>query len=172
MSSRARRTFKAPLDRASKAITSLVLGLLASIAMWAGLDLIPRGLILECLALVVLIVAPILIAYLFAPRHYILTEEAIEVDRVLKPVRIPISEVDEVRALRGRFSLHSRLWGSGGLFGYYGVFTVEGVGVVRAYVTHRGKIVYIGTRSGRAYLVSPDEEALFIQSVEALMRRR
>lgn len=76
------------------------------------------ALVLGCLIALLLVGA-----YVFSPQGYTISEQAIVVNRLVGNVRLPLESVREVRAataddLRGCI----RLFASGGLFGYFGLF--------------------------------------------------
>jgi hypothetical protein len=56
-----------------------------------------------------------------------------------------------------------RLFGSGGLYGYFGLFALKGIGRVWMHATNRHNLVIIEDVRGREYLPSPDEPDKFIQ---------
>jgi hypothetical protein len=49
-----------------------------------------------------------------------------------------------------------RLWASGGLYGYFGIFVFKGIGTVRVYATNRNNLVLVENVKNTKYLVSPD----------------
>ena len=132
-----------------------------------------------CLAFLVLIIAThsialailslliILVAYSYSPRGYILEGRSLVVQRLAGQVRIPLDEVREVRRitpddLRGCL----RLWGSGGLFGYYGLFSSSQLGRFTQYATSRKNSVLLITGTKR-FVVSPDDVDAFLASIRA-----
>ncbi len=148
--------FPASFDRTTKIISAVVcLGLLAVV-------LAVHNLILTLLSIVVLA-----IGFAWSPRGYVIEGQAILVQRLVGTVRVPLVDLREARRgdrddLRGCI----RLAGSGGLFGYYGLFSTSKLGKSTWYVTDRGKIVVLVT-SGKTVLVSPDDVDGFLQTVRA-----
>ena len=94
---------------------------------------------------------------LLAPRDYVIEDGGLTVRRALGALRVegPLRvEAVEARQLQG-----PRLLGSGGLFGYQGMYRPEGKRYAAA-LTHRDRAVLVVGREGGA-LVSPDDrEAL------------
>jgi hypothetical protein len=94
---------------------------------------------------------------LLAPRAYVIEDGGLTVRRVFGALRVegPLRvEAVEARQLQG-----PRLLGSGGLFGYQGMYRPEGKRYASA-LTHRDRAVLVLGREGGA-LVSPDDrEAL------------
>ncbi len=102
----------------------------------------------------VLIVAA---AYAYSVRGYAITDGSIVVRRLAGSVRIPLDQVRSARrAVAEDFLGCIRLWGSGGLFGYYGLFQTAKLGRCTWYVTDRARAVVIRT-DAKTVLVSPDD---------------
>jgi len=88
------------------------------------------------------------VAYAYSPRGYEVSAEAILVKRPIGDARVPLEEVREVRpARREDLRWCVRLWGNGGLFGYYGWYRTAKLGRCSWYVTDRGRIVILVTAS-------------------------
>jgi hypothetical protein len=94
---------------------------------------------------------------LLAPRAYVIEDGGLTVRRLLGAVRVdgPLRvEPVEAKTLMG-----ARLLGSGGLFGYQGLYRLDGANYAAA-LTARDRAVLVRGREGGA-LVSPDDrEAL------------
>jgi hypothetical protein len=149
------QSFSAPYDATSKAISAVVIALFAAIAI-ATRSIIAAG----SVALV------LILAYGYSPRRYSILNRAIVVNRLVGNVRISLDGIRELRAataddLRGCI----RLWGSGGLFGWYGLFRTSKLGKCTWYVTNRGNAVVVITAVKTA-LFSPDDADRFIRAVQ------
>jgi hypothetical protein len=146
--------FSASYDRATKIISACVcLGLLAIIAAT------------HMLVVAVPLVLIILAAYAYSPRSYVFADRSIVVRRLAGRVRIPLNDLREVRRgtpddSRGCI----RLWGSGGFFGYYGLFRSAKLGKFTAYVTNRNNRVVVIAGSKTA-LFSPDDVEGFLAAI-------
>jgi hypothetical protein len=97
------------------------------------------------------------LSYGYSPRSYTILERCVMVSRLIGNARIPLVDVREIRAataedLRGAI----RLWASGGLFGYYGLFRTSKLGKCTWYVTNRSHAVVLITGAKTA-LFSPDD---------------
>jgi hypothetical protein len=102
------------------------------------------------------------VGFAYSPREYVVSDGAITVKRLIGDVRIPLEGVREARAitkddLRGCI----RLWGSGGLFGYYGLFRTRTLGTSTWYVTNRSHAVVVRT-AAKTVLFSPDDKEAFL----------
>jgi hypothetical protein len=82
-------------------------------------------------------------------------------------VQIGLDHVNEARAMRFRdLKWRVRMWGSGGLFGYYGLYYTAGLGKCTWYVTDRSKCVVLVTRE-KTVVVSPDDVESFVTAIRA-----
>jgi Bacterial PH domain len=113
-----------------------------------------------CLALAIFAVG-----FAYSPREYVVSSSSITVKRLVGDVRIPLEGMREARAttkddLRGCI----RLWGSGGLFGYYGLFRTRTLGICTWYVTNRSHAVMVKT-AAKTVLFSPDDKDGFLLAV-------
>jgi hypothetical protein len=98
---------------------------------------------------------------LLAPRDYVIEDGGLTVRRALGAVRVegPLRvEAVEARQLQG-----PRLLGSGGLFGYQGMYRPEGARYAAA-LTSRDRAVLVLGREGGA-LVSPDDREALLSLV-------
>ncbi len=150
-------TFAASYDRFTKVLSAFVcLGFLAVI-------LASHNIVISALAVVV-----ILISFAYSPRGYVVSGRSILVRRLAGQVRIPLDDVRELRRataddLRGCI----RLRGSGGLFGYYGLFRSSQLGEFTEYVTNRSNSVVLITGS-KTVLFSPDNVDAFMDAIRAM----
>jgi hypothetical protein len=146
------RTFSASYDSTTKAITGAVCLFLALVAWLVHIIFIAP-------------LFPLLIgvAYAYSPRGYAISGEAIVIKRLIGNIRVPLTEIREIRpGTPADFTGCLRLWGNGGLFGYYGLFSTTKLGSCYWYVTHRSKTVIV-TASTRILVLSPDDVEGFIR---------
>ena len=143
----ARSSFSASYDSTTKIISAVVLVLLPAIAVAA------HSLVAACLS------APIVVgAYAWSPRGYAVRARSIAVNRLIGDARVPLDGMREVRAATADdFRGCLKLFGNGGLFGYYGLFRTSKLGKSTWYVTNRGKAV----------VFSPDDVDGFIAAIRA-----
>jgi len=113
--------------------------------------------------------AVILVSYALAPRGYAISGGTLLVKRRLwRGFSIPLESVREPRPataddLRGAL----RLWGNGGVFGYYGLFQTARLGKCRWFLTNRSNAVVL-VRDEKTVVVSPDDVAGFLAAVRAM----
>jgi len=162
--------FKAPYDRLVKAITSaLIAGLLALIAGFSYLALSEREIAgFIALAIVIVITIPtLIIPYLYSPRAFGITVKGILVKRPLKSFLIPYEDIISVRRVSWTWK-GIRLFASGGLYGYFGLFQISGLGRAWMYVTNRDKMLLIETKRGVKYIISPSDPQLFMEKLKSM----
>jgi Bacterial PH domain len=108
-----------------------------------------------------------LAAYAYSPRVYAVSAEGITVWRPIGMVRVPLETVREVRPATGEdLAGCIRLWSSGGLFGYDGLYRTAKPGQCRWYVADRSRVVVLVTAAETA-LFSPDDPNGFAKAIRA-----
>jgi hypothetical protein len=147
--------FSASYDSTARVITAIVIVLLASV-VFATRSTVVAG--FEAVLLI--------LSYAYSPRGYSIVDRAIVVSRLIGDLRIPLDGIREVRtATADDFRGCIRLFGSGGLFGYYGLFRTSKLGKCIWYVTNRGNaVVTIGEKTAA---FSPDDVDGFVAAVRA-----
>ncbi len=105
----------------------------------------------------------ILLTYLFAPKEYEITLDGLLIKRPLRSFTIPSKEIVEVNRIQEKIS-GIRLWASGGLFGYFGLFKLSGLGRVWVYATNKNKLVLIKTKD-KKYIISPKDPNGFLSKL-------
>lgn len=148
------RSFSAPYDRGVKIISAVVAAIL--LVLVATTQSIIAG------GFCALIVA---VGYAYSPRGYVIADGAIVVKRLAGSIRIPIASIRSARAataddLAGAL----RLWGNGGMFGYYGLYSTSRLGKCTWYVTDRRRAVVLVT-DAKILLLSPDDVPAFLAAL-------
>src|SRR5579872_3994254 len=145
-------SFSATYDRTTRIVTAVVCALTIGLAL-----LLPAW--IAAVTAILVIVLP----FLWSPRSYIVEPGVITVKRRIGSVRIPLENVREFRpATPNDVSGCIRLMGSGGLFGYYGLFRTSRLGKCTWYVTDRSRMVLLVT-DAKTCLFSPDNvEGFFL----------
>ncbi|MFN7998997.1 MAG: PH domain-containing protein [Bryobacteraceae bacterium] len=146
--------FQAPYDTTTKVISAVVCVMLLGIA--AAIHMAPvagiAGLVL-------------LAAWAYSPRRYEIGKGVLAVRRPIGSVRIPLADIREIRpSTADDFRGAIRLWGSGGLFGYYGLFSTAVLGRSWWYVTDRKRAVIVRT-DAKTIVVSPDDVSGFVAAI-------
>lgn len=111
----------------------------------------------------------------FRPRRFVVHERSLEVIWPMKRRTIPRADISSVRLL-DREELGQEIGsgfrvGAGGLWGGFGWLWTKRRGIVQMYVSRNDIFVWIERKSGRPWLITPEQpenfvRALLSQSVE------
>jgi hypothetical protein len=144
-------------DNLVKIITSAVLILIISLTIL--FTFIPDMSTILRIGIIILYVAILLVPLLWAPRGYFLQNNLIIVKRIIGDIEIIVSK--EAKIWKWTW-WGGRLWASGGLYGYFGIFVFKGIGTVRVYATNRNNLVLVEDVKNTKYLVSPENSDRFM----------
>lgn len=140
------RSFAASYDRLTLIVTGIVI--LITVAM---------GFLLRIPVAAALLAIVVIVTYAFSPRSYTLDGRLLRVQRLVGDFIIPLDGLRLARRVSNEELRGSvRLWASGGLFGYFGVFRTPAFGSTRWYVTNLANRIILVIPS-RTVLVSPDD---------------
>ena len=156
----AENDFPLSWDTLVKGMTAGVVFLVLTLTVIYGLLLDNRSL---AIGLVLILFCVIAVPLLWAPQRYLVKGNLVTVQRRIGDVSILVSREPE----RWRWTWWGlRLFGSGGLYGYFGHFYMKQIGGVRMYSTNRHNLVLLVDEKGRKILVSPNEADRFIQQLK------
>jgi hypothetical protein len=111
----------------------------------------------------------IALTYLYSPRSYEISNREILIKRLIGAISLPLDGIHELRAgTDGDFRACTRLWASGGLFGYFGLFKTTQLGKCRWYMTNRHNSVIIVT-DVMTVVISPDDVPGFLASARSVV---
>jgi len=144
----------------------LIKGMTASVSLLLVTLMAIFALVLDNLILTVgiilLFVCSLLMPLLWAPQRYAVKGNLVTVRRRIGDAEISVAKAPE----RWKWAWWGmRLFGSGGLYGYFGHFIFKGVGRVRMYATNRHSLVLLVDEKGNKILVSPNEPERFIRQL-------
>ena len=160
------RYFKASLDTLAKNL-SIVLAVLFANIIVLHIWLIKDSGKMVSLFVIALLLIIYLSAYLFRPQGYIITDEALIIKRSVSPVTILRSNITSTEQLSNNsLSGSIRLFGVGGLFGYFGKFSNRKLGTMTWYATRRNSnVVVVITADQKKIILTPDEPAAFLAAI-------
>lgn len=162
--------FTAPYGKLTKYITVFTILFLAGLALFFFL-MDKQISYLSTTLFILLVTILIFLSYAFSPLGYTVDHKEIKIQRIIKSIIIPLSAVKEVRFDPKAGDLKAaRLFGSGGLFGYYGKFRSADLGVHDRYVTDCKKSVVI--YADKTYVISPDRPEVFVGLVEGRINKK
>ncbi|GIV34245.1 MAG: hypothetical protein KatS3mg031_1780 [Chitinophagales bacterium] len=158
-------TFKASLDSTAKMITAGVI-ILFLVLVWISITSLiqAKG---EPLALLIHggtiagVIAILVGSWLFAPQSYVLAENELVINRPVRKVHIPLSNIIQIRKLHDREGKWPiRTFGVGGLFGYFGKYYLPSIGHATFYATQRKNKILIITNQNKKIIITPDDSSL------------
>lgn len=116
------------------------------------------------------IVVLLFTVYLLRPRAYSINKgKAVIIEKLVKPIAIPIDDILEIRKVDyKRLTLVLRVFGSYGIWGYFGVYHSQYYGYVNVQASNLKDTVFIATRKKRIYIMSPEDPEKFVADVLAL----
>ncbi|MEY4386037.1 MAG: hypothetical protein RLY20_1320 [Verrucomicrobiota bacterium] len=100
----------------------------------------------------------------FIVRGYVLTEGELRIERLGWQNRFKLADVKSVVADPEAMRWSIRLFGSGGLFGFFGIFRNKTLGTYRAYGTNPKNTVVVELRQ-LTIVVTPDDPKRFVAEV-------
>lgn len=101
-------------------------------------------------------------AWSLHPKYYTIESDGIYIKRFFKSIHIPFESIVNIKEMpREDTSGSMRLNASGGLFGYFGVFSNQKLKKYYMYATNTYKLVSIRLHD-KLYVISPEERELFI----------
>lgn len=159
--------FKASLDALAKNL-SIALAVLFGSMIVFHLSQIENTGKMASLFIIALLLIIFLSSYLFRPQGYFITDNALIIKRSVSPVTIDRASILSAKQLNDNsLSGSIRLFGVGGLFGYFGKFSNRKLGKMTWYATHRNRnIVLVITTDQKKIIVTPDEPAAFLQVLQ------
>ena len=103
------------------------------------------------------------VIYACTPKEVTLEDNAVVIKKTFGKITIPYSKIREVSFFEKLNWKTIRIFGSGGLFGWFGLFSVPGVGDVRIYARRKRDFVLI--KADKNYLIAPENPEEFIRNL-------
>jgi len=157
--------FKNPLDNFTKILSTIVF--LLPIGIYFGVSF-SEGFEFTSLIVVVVLLPVFAITWALHPQDYTVNEQGITIKRPYKSILIASNDIKGIEALTPADLKYSmRLFGSGGFFGYFGLFTNQKLGRYHIYAGNRVNPVLILTEK-KKYVLTPTDPEGFIVAVKGL----
>lgn len=157
--------FNAQLDKGAKWVTvgTALLFLVNISFLLPGLT---QGRYFLFAGILLLLTSIYLGAYLFGTRRYELTAQHLIIQRPWKNKIFGKADIMRAEVLEeGALNRSMRLFGSGGLFGYYGKFSNPRFGAMTWYATNRAKPVLLHLKDGKKVVITPEETEAFVRTL-------
>ncbi|HRI27316.1 MAG TPA: PH domain-containing protein [Chitinophagales bacterium] len=167
-------TYTASLDKLSKIVTTVVLLVCVVLffMFWQNLPTpgwerwgayIAFGSIAAVLAL----------TYLLSPRAYRLTQDTLVIERRWKPITIALVDIEAFSTPDLKdFTAMIRLFGSGGLWGYFGLFWNRRIGRMYWYATQLHNLVMLKVKNSHPIVLTPDDPNFMLQLQTNINRQK
>ncbi len=108
------------------------------------------------------------LTFAFRPVKYIVTKDELIVRRPLLNVHIKRADIKSVKLIeKNTISGSIRIFGVGGLFGYYGSFSNFSLGRMTWYATRRDKPVLVKTSGNKNIIFTPNDPATFVKELSS-----
>lgn len=154
----------APWSSMTWLMTGSVLGLCFFITCWLGPILLEEKVSFMEYGIFVILWLPLIITFLLSPRRYFISEQSIHIQRLIGDIKIPRENICTIEVFE-QIEVSIRLLGSGGLFGWFGLFTLKDGVSAKTYVTRWEQVVRIEA-AGKIYLLSPADPNEFCQKLK------
>lgn len=157
--------FSATLDKPAKAITAFIILLFIGIGSYSLKALIFNAPILTeiLLHLSIILFLDIVLAsvWIYSPQYYSVENNTVIIHRKVGSIAIPFSEIKHSTTLtdvdmKGTI----RTMGVGGLFGYFGKFSVPSIGNSSLYATQMSNYVLLKLKNDKIIIITPDDLSL------------
>lgn len=117
----------------------------------------------------VLLIVIFLNGYSLKASNYKIHENNLIVQFPFSKKSIPLTAIESAERIeKDKIKGSLRVFGNGGLFGYYGQFENKILGQMNWYITQKENLVLIQTTNGQKIVLSPNQPNAF---VDALMRQ-
>jgi hypothetical protein len=98
------------------------------------------------------------VAWMLHPSSYEISNENLIIHRPVRAIKISLASIKNIERTEPGYSM--RLFGSGGLFGYYGLFSSNKLGRHHRYTGNNKNLVLISTEK-KKYLLSIHDDLIF-----------
>lgn len=107
----------------------------------------------------------IVFSYLLSPKGYLIRPDSLTIVRPIKSLMIPLARIISVEEAPATVLTDStRLLGCDGLWGQYGKYQNDKLGIYRLYVRNTGGLVII--RGQDTYVIAPERPQEFIHTLK------
>lgn len=120
-----------------------------------------------------LVPAIFLVALLFAPMRYTVTDSEVIINRLGPNLVIPIRDAADIRRIQRKELgfLPMRVFGVGGFCGSYGYFWNLRLGLFKGYITNTRTLIFIKYSGNKKILISLDRPEEFLNAVAQARNR-
>jgi hypothetical protein len=155
--------YTASLDGTAKTLTivSILFSIIGVFVCVRALRIAGKDLLTKIIysSVLIILIGVFLVSYLYHPSKYILGNFDIAISRPIGDITIHVPDILEIRAIKEtELEGTTRVFGDGGLFGYFGHYHSPNLGDMQWYATNKNNLVIIRTKQGDAFVISPDNK--------------
>jgi Bacterial PH domain len=163
--------FKAKLSKLSLAITVIVNAILLVVLFRiAVLKDYSQPEIYRYIAALGIIIALVL-PHLIHPVSYTISPDGITINKILFSSSISIGDITEIKKVNySDLFITIRLFGSGGLWGYFGIFYSTVYGKLNMQASNMQEMILISTTENKKYIISPENQQEFIDVLHGVKK--
>ena len=155
-------TYKTSLDNLAKVVTIVTTILFAAIIVGQFSLIKDEGKSVPIFTTIILLLI-YFGTFSFRPISYKLTDDKLIIHRPLSDIKIIRAEIQNVEQLdKEKLSWAFRVFGVGGLFGYWGKFSNTKLGSMTWYATRRNNAVLVTTIYNKKIILTPNEPEKFV----------
>ena len=121
------------------------------------------------ICLISIVLGAIIVSFIFAPKAIVVTGNELIIHKTIGHKTIKLNDILTIELYNGS-SNDIRLFGSGGLFGFYGIFRNSEKGNYTAYVGDFSTAFYITLTAGKTYLVSCEDRKTMMNYIKARIK--
>ncbi|HMF71179.1 MAG TPA: PH domain-containing protein [Flavitalea sp.] len=153
------KRFYANTDSVVKLVTNIVIG--AAMLIFA-LNVLSSSLTVDSAPPILFLLFPLIVlTWGIHPVYYVITQTSIKVKRPFGSIEYPLYLVEDVRPIHAsELGFRFRLFASGGLFGYLGLYHSAKIGQFVMWCTNQEELIMITCR-GRKIIISPSDSSAF-----------
>ena len=150
-------------------VTTILTGSLI-LMLYLGITYIQGWFNLFCFAYSIICVIVLFLCYSYSTQEIVLNKDYLLIKRLINDKKICIAEIENIQILENQTINNSiRLFGSGGLFGYFGYFKNAKLGKYILFATRNNNFVLVKTADHK-YVITPDKPELLVEKVKNLLQ--
>jgi hypothetical protein len=158
-------SYSIPWDKTVSVVTYTILIVFTVLSILLIYQLFKKPNYFIISALIMFIAIP-LIAYIYAPREYVINKNGLTIKLGISSILIPKSEISSIYSIpTEKMNKTNKSFASGGLFGYYGKFENKTLGSFKMYTGRFDSLIMIVTNNGDKIIISPVNPKNFINKL-------
>ena len=155
-------TYKTSLDNLAKLVT-IVVSIVFAVIIVIQFSLINDEVQFVPIFTTILFLIIYFGTFFFRPVSYILTPDQLIIHRPLSNIKILQTDIKTVEHIdKNDLKWSIRIFGVGGLFGYWGKFRNKKMGTMTWYATRRNNVVLVTTIHQKKIILTPNEPEKFL----------